>query len=244
MGNAMNYTFDFEDGDKTPAPDFDVQTGHRERLRRRFLERGADALDDYELLELYLFRTFKRKDTKPVARLLMEKFGSFSSVCAAKFSTLTNISGVGDAVAFDLKLVKALAYRFAEDEFRQQYMVSGWDQLIRYCRTKMTHQDVEHFRVLYLNSKNFLLSDQLCQVGTINHVAVYPREVVRSAFDVNANAVIMIHNHPSGDPTPSQADITMTSQIAEVLKLLSIELHDHIIVGQNGETSLKAEGYI
>ena len=244
MGDAKNYTFDFEDGDRTPTPQFDVQTKHRQRLRQRFIQRGADALADYELLELYLFRTLKRQDTKPVARLLIEQFGSFASACSARFSALKNTNGVGDAIAFDLKLVEALAHRFAESELKNQIMVSGWDQLVRYCRTTMSHREVEHLRVLYLNSKNFLISDDLSQSGTINHVPVYPREIARRALELGAGAVIMIHNHPSGDPTPSEADILMTRKTAEALNLFSITLHDHVVVGAQSEISLRAEGVI
>jgi len=243
MGDATNYALDFEDGDKTPAPNFDVQTGHRERLRRRFIDRGAGALADYELLELYLFRTLRRQDTKPVARLLIEKFGSFSSACSARYSTLRGTNGVGDAIALDLKLIEAVAHRFAESELKERVMVSRWDQLERYCRTTMSHRDVEHLRVLYLNSKNFLLQDDLTQSGTINHVPVYPREIARRALELGAGAVILIHNHPSGDPTPSEADRVMTRQVEQALGLFNITLHDHVVVGHQDMTSMRAVGW-
>jgi len=243
MGDAKNYVFDFEDGDRTPVPAFDVQTGHRERLRRRFLSRGADALADYELLELYLFRTVKRQNTKEVARLLIERFGSFSSACSARYAALKGAPGVGDAIAFDLKLVEALAHRFAESELKQQIAISRWDQLERYCRTTMSHREVEHLRVLYLNSKNVLIEDDLTQSGTINHVPVYPREIARRALELNAGAVILIHNHPSGDPTPSEADWAMTRQIDAALKLFQITLHDHVVTGHNDLISMREIGW-
>ena len=243
MGNAANYAFDFDDGDRTPVPEYDVKSGHRERLRHRFIDRGATSLADYELLELYLFRTVKRRNTKEVARILIEKFGSFAGACSARFASLKDTPGVGDAIAFDLKLVEALAHRFAESELREQIMVSGWDQLIRYCRTTMSHRDREHLRVLYLNSKNFLLADDLSQAGTINHVPVYPREIARRALELGAGAVILIHNHPSGDPTPSEADRSMTQQVAQALALFKITLHDHVIAGRDDVLSMKANGY-
>ena len=243
MGDAKNYVFDFEDGDRTPVPKFDVQTGHRERLRQRFLTRGADALADYELLELYLFRTVKRQNTKEVARLLIDRFGSFSSACSARYSALKGAPGVGDAIAFDLKLVEALAHRFAESELKRQIAISRWDQLERYCRTTMSHREVEHLRVLYLNSKNFLIEDDLTQSGTINHVPVYPREIARRALELNAGAVILIHNHPSGDPTPSEADWSMTRQIDAALKLFQITLHDHVVTGHSELISMKEIGW-
>ncbi|MEO0342543.1 MAG: DNA repair protein RadC [Pseudomonadota bacterium] len=244
MGDAKTLAFDFEDGDMTPSPIFDVQTGHRARLRERFIKRGADALADYELLELYLFRTLKRQNTKEVARILIEKFGSFSAACSARFSALKSTGGVGDAIAFDLKLVEALAHRFATSELRQHIMMSRWEQLVRYCRTTMSHRETEHLRVLYLNSKNFLLADDLSQSGTINHVPVYPREIARRGLELGAGAVILIHNHPSGDPTPSDADITMTRQVEAALGLFSIALHDHVVVGRNDEVSFRAQGLL
>ncbi|MEM9715670.1 MAG: DNA repair protein RadC [Pseudomonadota bacterium] len=244
MNGATNLAFDFDDGDQQAAPEFDVQTGHRDRLRQRFLQRGPGSLADYELLELYLFRTVKRQDTKPVARLLIDRFGSFASACSARYGSLKELSGVGDAIAFDLKVVEALAHRFAESELKQQIMVSGWDQLVRYCRATMSHRETEHLRVLYLNSKNFLLADDLSQSGTINHVPVYPREIARRALELGAGAVILIHNHPSGDPTPSEADIVMTRQVQEGLNLFQITLHDHVVVGRNAAVSLRAERYL
>lgn len=242
MGDPANLAFDFEDGDKIPTPEYDVQSGHRARLRERFIKRGSSSLADYELLELYLFRTLKRQDTKEVARILIDQFGSFAGACSARYAFLKNTKGVGDAIAFDLKLVEALAHRFAESELREQIMVSGWAQLVRYCRTTMSHRDREHLRVLYLNSKNFLIADDLSQAGTINHVPVYPREIARRALELGAGAVILIHNHPSGDPTPSEADRIMTRQVADALCLFSIALHDHVIAGRKDVFSMKANG--
>jgi DNA repair protein RadC len=205
--------------------------GHRERLRGRFNEAGSDAVSDYELLELVLFRALPRRDLKPLAKALIEKFGSFAEAIAAPPKRLAEIKGLGDAAITDLKIVHAAANR--------RTVLSSWSSVLDYCRTAMAFADREQFRILFLDKRNQLIADELQQTGTVDHTPVYPREVVKRALELSATAVILVHNHPSGDPTPSRADIQMTQAIIEVAKPLGIAVHDHIIVGKEGHASLK-----
>ena len=219
-------------------------TGHRERLRARFLAAGAEALADYELLELVLFRAIPRRDVKPLAKELIARFGSFAEVISAPLSRLKEVPGVGEAVATELKIVQAAAVRLAQQEARQKPVFRGWSDLIAYCRAAMARAEREEFRVLFLDVKNRLIADEVQGRGTIDHTPVYPREVVRRALDLSAASIILLHNHPSGDPTPSRADIEMTKKIIAAAEPLGILVHDHIIIGREGHTSMRALGLI
>jgi len=217
---------------------------HRKRLRERFMTGGADALPDYEMLELVLFRAIPRQDVKPLARLLLDAFGDFNRVISAPVARLAEIKGVGDAVICELKLVEAAAQRLARSRVIERPVVSSWDQLIAYCHAAMAHRETEQFRVLYLDRKNILIADEAQARGTVDHVPVYPREVVKRALELNASALILVHNHPSGDPTPSREDIDMTAQVERAAQALGLTLHDHIIIGKSRELSFRAEGLL
>ena len=213
--------------------------GHRRRLKTRFAEAGANALADYELLELILFQVIPRRDAKPIAKALLNRFGSFSEVLAADPMRLTEIVGVGDAVAQHLKLVHAAAQRFAKDSLPDRPVLTSWAALVDYCRTAMAFEAREQFRVLFLDKKNGLIADEVQQVGTVDHTPVYPREVVKRALELSATAIILVHNHPSGDPSPSAADVAMTKTILDIAKPLGIVLHDHLIIGRKGHVSFR-----
>ena len=213
--------------------------GHRDRLRARFSEVGGDALPDYELLEIVLFRSIPRRDVKPIAKDLLRRFGSFAEVLAAPAALLSEVDGVGESVVTDLKIVEAAARRFARGAVARRPVLSSWTSVIDYCRTAMAFSEKEQFRLLFLDRRNALIADEVQQSGTIDHTPVYPREVVKRALELSASAVILVHNHPSGDPTPSSADIKMTREIVDVAKPLGIVVHDHIIVGRDGHASLK-----
>lgn len=214
---------------------------HRRRLRDRFIKGGASALPDYELLELVLFRAIPRQDVKPLARRLLDRFGNFNGVITAPISRLKESYGVGDAVICELKIVEAAAQRLAQSKVLNKRVISSWDALLDYCQTSMAHLDTEQFRILFLDTKNTLIADELLARGTVDHVPVYPREVVKRALEVNASALILVHNHPSGDPTPSRADVEMTMQIQEACSVMSITLHDHLIIGQSKHLSFRSE---
>jgi DNA repair protein RadC len=213
--------------------------GHRDRLRKRFLEAGEDALADYELLELVLFRAVPRRDVKPMAKALLAKFGSFADVLAAPPGRLREIEAVGDAVVTELKVVLAATRRVAKGQIARRPVLASWASVIAYCRSAMAFEAVEQFRVLFLDKKNALIADEVQQTGTVDHTPVYPREIVKRALELSASAVVLVHNHPSGDPTPSQADIAMTKTIVEIARPLGIEIHDHLIVGRDGHASFK-----
>jgi DNA repair protein RadC len=213
--------------------------GHRERLRARFRDAGADAVTDYELLELVLFRAIPQRDVKPLAKELIARFGSFAEVIAAPALRLREIKGMGEAAVTELKIVHAAAQRLAKGEVRKRPVLSSWGGVLDYCRTAMAFSDKEQFRLLFLDKRNQLIADEVQQSGTVDHTPVYPREVVKRALELSATALILVHNHPSGDPTPSRADIQMTQSIIDVAKPLGIAVHDHIIVGKEGHASLK-----
>jgi DNA repair protein RadC len=213
--------------------------GHRERLRERFREAGANALSDYEMLEMVLFRALPRRDVKPLAKLLIGKFGSFAEAVHAPEARLREVTGLGEAAIIELKLIAAAASRVARGELKQRTVLSSWAGVLDYCRTAMAFADKEQFRILFLDKRNQLISDEVQQIGTVDHTPVYPREVVKRALELSATAIILAHNHPSGDPTPSQADIQMTKAIIDVAGPLGIAVHDHIIVGKNGHASMK-----
>jgi DNA repair protein RadC len=214
--------------------------GHRDRLRQRFLQAGSDALHDYEMLELVLFRAIPRRDVKPLAKELIERFGSFAEVIAAPIERLKEVEGLGEAAITDLKIVQATANRLLRGEVKKRHVLSSWSSVLDYCRTAMAFESKEHFRILFLDKGNHLIADEQQQSGTVDHTPVYPREVVKRALELSTTAVILVHNHPSGDPTPSRADIDMTRAIIEVARPLGIAVHDHLIVGKAGHASLKA----
>src|SRR3954465_9999994 len=211
--------------------------GHRERLRERFLEGGPDAVTEYELLELVLFRAIPRRDVKPLAKALIAKFGSFGEVVSAPRQRLREVDGLGDAAIAEIKIVQAAAGRLARGQAKKRTVLSSWSAVLDYCRTTMAFADKEQFRVLFLDKRNQVIADELQQTGTVDHTPVYPREVVKRALELSATAIILVHNHPSGDPTPSRADIEMTRQIVEIAKPLGIAVHDHMIVGKDCHTS-------
>jgi DNA repair protein RadC len=213
--------------------------GHRDRLRERFSAAGHAALPDYELLELLLFRLIPRADTKPIAKALLARFGTLAEVLGAPEHLLQEVKGVGPAVALDLKVIAAAAQRMLRSELKARQTLSSWMQVIDYCRAAMAFEEREQFRILFLDKKNALIADEVQQTGTVDHTPVYPREVVKRALDLSATAIILVHNHPSGDPTPSRADIEMTKEIVEAGKRLGITVHDHIIVGKKGHASMK-----
>ena len=217
---------------------------HRARLRDRFSEGGPGALADYELLELLLFRIIPRQDTKPLARRLIETFGDVASALSASPERLKDVEGVGPAVALELKVVEAVAHRMARARVLRRHVVSSWAQLLDYCHTVMAHRGQEQFRVLYLDRKNVLIADEAQGEGTVDHVPVYPREVVKRALELDASSLILVHNHPSGDPTPSEQDIAMTRQVEQAAAALGITLHDHLIIGRERELSFRAKGLL
>jgi len=221
-----------------PAEDF--RASHRTRLRQRFVDGGAAAMPDYELLELVLFRAIARQDVKPLANRLMAEFGDFNLVLAASPTRLASIQGVGTSVIQELKIVEAAAHRMARSRVIGRAVLSSWDALLDYCKTVLAHQPLEQFRILFLDRKNILIADEEQQTGTIDHVPVYPREVVKRALELNASALILVHNHPSGDPTPSEADIQMTNQIRDAAEVLGIIIHDHLIIGKGEDFSFRA----
>ena len=225
---------------KLPDTDKDAHYhGHRERLRTRFREQGDTALADYEILELLLFRLIPRRDTKPVAKALLDRFGTLAGVFGAPAGLLQEVKGVGEAVALDLKLVSAVAHRSLKSDLRGRQVLSSWSSVIDYCHAAMAHEPREQFRILFLDKRNTLIADEIQGKGTVDHTPVYPREVVKRALELSATALILVHNHPSGDPTPSRADIDMTQLIISTAKPLGITVHDHIIIGKDGHASLK-----
>ncbi|MGB3314717.1 MAG: DNA repair protein RadC [Albidovulum sp.] len=217
---------------------------HRQRLRARFMDGGAQALPDYELLELILFRAIPRQDVKPLARRLLDRFGDFNRVLSAPQHRLVEVDGVGDAVVQELKIIEAAAHRLARAKVMNRAVLSSWDALLDYCRTSMAHRETEQFRILFLDRKNVLIADEEQARGTVDHVPVYPREVVKRALELNASALILVHNHPSGDPTPSEQDITVTSQVQDAAGVMGIALHDHLIIGKSRDVSFREQGYL
>src|SRR3978361_1166235 len=213
--------------------------GHRERLRERFYGAGPEALSDSELLEMALFPPLPRRDTKPLAKALLKKFGSFAEVLHAPVARLREVEGIGEASINQIKLLAAAATRVAKGEVKKSIALSSWNDVIDYIRTGMAFADKEQFRLLFLDKRNQLISDEVQQTGTVDHTPVYPREVIKRALELSATAIILVHNHPSGDPTPSQADIQMTKAIIDFAGPLGIAVHDHIIVGKNGHASMK-----
>jgi DNA repair protein RadC len=226
------------------APIVPDHFGHRERLRQRFKLAGADALPDYELLELVLFRSIPRADTKPLAKALIAKFGSFAEVIGAPTDRLREVKGVGESVAADLKLVQAAAVRLARGEVVQRPLLQNFAAIVDYCRSAMAFHEREQFRILFVDKKNQLIADEVQQEGTVDHTPVYTREVIKRALELSAVSIVLVHNHPSGDPTPSVADIDMTRKIVSAGNQLGVVVHDHIIIGRKGHVSFKTLGII
>jgi DNA repair protein RadC len=218
--------------------------GHRERMRTKLLNAGPDALLDHELLEMVLFIALPRRDTKPIAKTLLARFGSFANAIAAPVNDLRAIDGIGDAGAAALKTVHAAALRLTRPEPKKQPLLTNWDALIQYLQAAMAREPIEQFRVLFLDVRNRLIADEPQARGTVNHTPVYPREVVRRALEHQASALILVHNHPSGDPSPSRDDIEMTREVKDAASVLSIVLHDHIIVGNGTWLSFRKEGLL
>ncbi|XBQ15216.1 MAG: DNA repair protein RadC [Oceanicaulis sp.] len=218
--------------------------GHRDRLRARFADAGGEALADYELLELALFRSIPRRDVKPLAKALIARFGDLGRVCAADLDQLTAVPGVSEKTALDLKLIQALSIRIAREQVTGRTVISSWTALLDYLRAAMQHASTEEFRVLFLDKKNRLVKDEFQARGTVDHAPVYPREIVKKAISLDASALILVHNHPSGDPTPSQADIEMTKRLVEAARPFDIVVHDHIVVGRERVASFKSLGLL
>ena len=233
---------------KAPSPAASAEVphyhGHRERLRTRFEEAGAETLPDYELLELLLFRSIPRRDVKPLAKDLIQRFGSFAEVIGAPAARLAEVDGVSESVALDLKIVEAALKRTMKGQVAKKPVLSSWSSVIDYCRLAMAFAEREQFRILFLDKKNALIADEVQHTGTVDHTPVYPREVIRRALELSATALILVHNHPSGDPTPSGADMRMTRELVDIAKPLGIAIHDHIIVGRDGHASFKGLGLI
>jgi DNA repair protein RadC len=217
---------------------------HRARLRERFDEAGPGALADYELLELFLFRTIPRIDTKPLAKALLDKFGTLTGVLGAPVRRIAEVKGAGPAVAQDLKIVQAMLERASKGDLKQRTAISSWSALVNYCRLAMAHEPREQFRVLFLDAKNQLIADEVMNKGTVDHAPVYPREIARRALELSAAAVILVHNHPSGDPKPSAADVAITRDIVAATGAVQVKVHDHLVIGRNGAESFKSLGLL
>jgi len=218
--------------------------GHRDRLRARFSEAGGKGLADYEILELILFRAIPQRDVKPLAKDLLARFGDLGRVCAARPDQLTEIKGISEKVALELNLFQEVATRIAREQVSGRAVISSWSALLDYVRTALQNASTEEFRVLFLDKKNRLLADEFQARGTVDHAPVYPREIIKRAIALDASAIILVHNHPSGDPTPSHADIDMTRQVIEAGKPLGIMVHDHLVVGANEVASFKSLGLL
>ncbi len=247
FSEAPQMQFEPDEAPEQPLPPGKLPSyiaDHRKRLRTRFTEGGAAAMPDYELLELVLFLIIPRQDVKPLARLLLDTFGDFNRVISAPVSRLKTVDGVGEGVIVGLKTLEAAAQRMARSKVMHKPVLSSWAALLDYCHTSMAHRETEQFRVLYLDRKNTLIADEEQARGTVDHVPVYPREVVKRALELNASALILVHNHPSGDPTPSDSDIAMTAQVQDAATALGLSLHDHLIIGKSRELSFRSSGYL
>lgn len=240
------WLFDLDDARPIAMPERPPSylRNQRRSLRSRFAVGGAMALPDADLLELVLYRALPRADVKPLVERLLTCFGDYNRVLSAPVVRLLEVDGVDEEVAQELKIIEAAAHRLARSRVIEQPVISSWDAVLDYCHTTMAHRDTEQFRVLYLDRKNRLIADEELAKGTVDHVPVYPREVVKRALEVNASALILVHNHPSGDPTPSDSDISMTQAIRDAADTLGIALHDHLIVGKSCEVSFRSSGYL
>lgn len=230
-------------GEVSKVADRPHHVGHRQRLRARFLSAPA-LMPDYELLELLLCLAIPQKDVKPLAKALIARFGSFGDVISAEPSELMTCDGIKEGTVAALKVVREAAVRLARQQVIKRPVLSSWDALLDYCHACMAYEKTEQFRLLFLDRKNVLIADEVQQKGTVDHTPVYPREVVKRALELSASALIMVHNHPSGDPKPSRADIEMTRQVRDAAKAVGVSLHDHLVIGRSGHNSLKAMGLI
>ena len=226
------------------APEIPHWKGHRERLRSKLLARGASSLDDYVVLEVLLMAFIPRRDVKPIAKALQARFGSLSAILAAPSRDLVQVPGIGETVAAYLKAIAELNARASRENIQKKTAISSWSALVEYVRTELQHEKREQFRILFLDRKNQLIADEVMGHGTVDHAPVYTREVARRALELHASALILVHNHPSGDTTPSRADIDVTREIIDALDPFDITVHDHLIAGTGGVTSLKAAGLI
>ncbi len=224
-----------------PKPHY---SGHRDRLRERFVQSGSDALQDYELLELVLFMAIPRRDVKPLAKALLTHFGGLSEILNAEQEELKKVDGISDTTATALKSITALSHRAMKQEIMKKPVLNNWTRLIDYCHSTMAHEKKEHFRILFLNKKNELIADEVQQTGTVDHTPAYPREIIKRTLEVGATALILVHNHPSGDSKPSQADIDVTNQIIRAAEPFKIAIHDHIVISKNDYSSFKNMGLI
>jgi DNA repair protein RadC len=229
-----------EKGGLDEAPHY---LGHRQRLRERFRAAGGAGLPDYELIELLLFAAIPRRDVKPLAKSLEKSFGGFAGLISASRERL-EAAGLGDGAIDLFKVVREAAVRLAREEMHELPVMGSFQKVLDYCRTDMAHADVEHFRLLFLDRKNKVIGDEVQQRGTVDHTPVYPREVVKRALELGASAIIMVHNHPSGDPSPSKADIAMTREVVKAAAALGVAVHDHLIIGKRGHSSLKSMGLL
>jgi DNA repair protein RadC len=227
-----------------PTPERPHYWGHRERLRQRFLAGGHAPMQEYELLELLLFNAIPRIDVKPLAKRLLAAFGDLNGVVAASEHRLLQVEGTNPRVYLQLRLVQAFAHRMARARVMERSVIASWDALMTYCKTVMAYRETEQFRILFLDARNVLIADEEQARGTVNHVPVYPREVAKRALELNATAIILVHNHPSGDPTPSRADIDMTGQIEEACRVIGVVLHDHVVIGKGAEASFRTLGLL
>jgi DNA repair protein RadC len=218
--------------------------GHRDRVRRRLLSAGPEAFADYELLELLLFYSIERVDVKPLAKALLKEFGSLGGVLAASREQLEKHDKLGERTVVHFKVIRETARRLLKESVADRPVVSSWNQLLDYCRIAMADEQTERFRILFLDRKNKIIRDEVQQTGTVDHTPVYPREVIKRALELGASSLILVHNHPSGDPTPSQADIAMTRELGEVGAKLGITLHDHVVIAKGGVRSFKATGLL
>ena len=230
-----------ESASPEPAPH---HLGHRQRLRDRFLAVGGEKMPDYELLELVLMLAIPRTDVKPLAKDLIRQFGSFAGVISADPAALARVKGVKETTVAALKVIEAAAVRLARAEVSEKPLIGSWNALLDYCRTSMARGSVEQFRILFLDRKNRLIADEVQQTGTVDHTPVYPREILKRALEHGASALILVHNHPSGDPTPSRADIDITREVQKAAQALGVQVHDHLIIGRSGHTSFKSQGLL
>jgi DNA repair protein RadC len=231
-------------GPEKPAKKRPHYHGHRQRLRERFLATGGEGMPDYELLELLLAQAIPRRDVKPLAKALLDRFGGFAGVIAAEPDQLARVTGMGDASVAALKVVQAAAVRLLQQAVMDRDVIDSWDRLIDYCTAAMAHEPVEQLRLLFLDRKNVLIADEVQQRGTVDHTPLYTREVVKRALELGASALIVVHNHPSGDPTPSQGDIEMTRGLRDALEKIGLTLHDHLVIGRTGHESFRTRGLL
>ena len=232
------------DGAKNTDNTKNHAAGHRERLRDRFRKAGVDGVQDYELMEMILFRAIPRRDVKPLAKEIITKFGGFAEALSAPVERLMEIKGVSEAVATEMKVIQAASIKLSQARILDRPVIASWDSLLSYCRAAMADEKTELFRILFLDKKNILIADEVQQRGTVDHTPVYPREVVKRALELGASAIILVHNHPSGDPTPSKADVEMTNQIVKAAAALNIRVHDHLVIGHKLNASFKTLGLL